>query len=528
MSRSRPESGQFFDRTGESRLIDEYVAMLGDRPPRFVVFEVTGQGGVGKSRFLEQTRGRLAALPDPPLLVRVKLDDEISMTAIAPLLAIRNQLTIDCSLFDSALLTYWFATNQQRQPIGREGASGLAMRTLRAAADPGQDLLPTDFGSLVFTGMPGDDALRLGYEIGEFTQIDMLRDQTGDLFARLPEYLGLDIARRHRNPEERRLVFFYDGYEKQSVGTLADRASWLQRLIVTIHGGLHLIAVRNSLGWNETELRDFVVHVPLGVLPDSECRRMIRRALGDLERDVEDRLVAGSESVPFYLRALIDVFRAEFRQHGAVRVGDLPARPPAVVEHFLDHLSPSAHTVALMLAALQYFDRPLYAHLVRAAGLHTDVIGMSEFVEWFFVEDAGDGLYKTHDLLTAEVRNSSRFAGHVTDALRSAAVNLEVRSKEPPLVGAQGLPQLFNALVEGWQATEGMPQGDAEQLIDTGYNLYDAGYWHGLTAASRHHARRRFASGSSECTVFRCAGESPHSRPGSGDRDAPAARASAR
>ncbi len=480
MTRSRPESGQFFNRTSESGIIDEQVALLGALPARFVVLEVTGQGGVGKSRFLEQTSDRLAARADPPKLLRVKLDDEISMTAIAPLLVIRNQLTIDCYLFDSAVLTYWFAMHQQRQTIGQDGTNSLAVRTLKAEGEVGQDLLPPDFAAMLFSNIARDDALRLGYSGGEFTQIDALREHTGDLFALLPKYLGLDIARRLRNPNERRLVFFYDGYEKQSVRTLAGRAQWLRTFIDAVHSGIHLIAVRDPLGWNATELGDHVVPIPLGELPDAECRRMIRRALGDLERDVEDRLVAGSKSVPFYLRALIDVFRAEFRQHGAVRVGDLPERPPAVVEHFLDHLSPSAYSLALMLAALQYFDEPLYAHLVHSAGLPVDIIGMNDFVEWFFVEDVGAGLYKTHDLLTEEVRDSSRFAHGVTDALRSAAVNLEVRTNEMPSVGAQRLPQLFNALVEGWQGIKGMRSDDAEQLIDIGYNLYDAGYWHGL------------------------------------------------
>ena len=480
VSRSRSESGQFFDRTSESGIIDEHVALLDTRPPRFVVLEITGLGGVGKSRFLEQTRDRLAAEPDPPLLVWVTLDDEGSMTAIAPLLAIRNQLTVDCYLFDTALLTYWVGTNQRRQPIGDDGTNSLTVRTLRADGDPGPEFLPRDFGAQVFAGISIDVVLRRDYTAGEFTKIDVLRDQWHDLYQLLPEYLGLDIARRLRNPDERRLVFLYDGYDKQSVQTLSERAPWLRTLIATMRAGIHLIAVRDRLGWNDVGLRDHVEHVILGQLPDTECRRMIRRALGDLERDVEDKLVSGSGSIPFYLRAMIDVCRAEIHQHGAVHAEDLPASPPAVVEHFLDHLGSSERMLAVMLAALQYFDRSLYEHLVHSTGRPTEVIGMGEFVEWFFVEEVGGGLFKTHDLLTAAVRRSGRIDSRFRDTLRRASVHLDVRTKEPPPVGAERLPQLFRALVEAWQAIDEVGEADAEGLIDTGYNLYDAGYWQGF------------------------------------------------
>ncbi len=480
MTRRRSEAGQFFDRTSESGIIDEHVAALGTGPLRVVVLEITGLGGVGKSRFLEQTRDRLAARPDSPTLVWVSLDDEASMSATAPLLAIRNQLKSDCYLFDTALLTYWVATNQRLRPIGNENHPSLAVQTYRAVGEFGHDFLPLDFGARVFAEISGDIALRRSYDANEFSQIDSLREHPSNLFPRLPEYLGLDIARRFRNPDERRLVLFYDGYEKQSANTLAARAMWLQVLIANMHAGVHLIAVRDRLGWNDPELSGFVEHIALGELPDQECRRMIRRALGNLERDVEDRLVDGSRSLPFYLRALIDVCRAEIHRHGAVRVEDLPTSPPAVVEHFLDHLGRSQQTLAVMLAGLQYFDEQLFGHLVHVAGPQEEAVGMSEFVEWFFVENAGGGLYKTHDLLTAAVRSSVQDDPRAIGVLRSAAVHLDVRTKEPPPVGAERLPQLFHALVEAWQAAELVPETDVVQLIDIGYNLYDSGYWQGL------------------------------------------------
>jgi tetratricopeptide (TPR) repeat protein len=461
-------------------MIDEHVALLRARHPRCVVLEVVGLGGAGKSRFLDETRARLGARPDPPTLVSVSLDDERSTTAIGPLLAIRNQLTIDCFFFDTALLTYWAAMDQPRQPIGKDGANSSAARTLLGGSEIGHDRPAPGFGIRVFAGIPVDDALRLGYGPDEFRQIDALRDRPNDLYARLPDYLGTDIARRQRNPDERRLVIFYDGYDKQSDHTRTKRAPWLRRLITTMHAGVHIIAARKRLGWKESELRHCVDTIFLGALPDPECRRMIRRALGDLERNVEDKLVDVSGSFPFHLRAVIDVCRAEIHRNGAVRIDDLPTTHDDVVERFLDHLSRPQHTLAVMLAALQYFDEPLYGHLIHSAGLPADVIAMNEFVQWFFVEAMDDGLFKTHDLLTDAVRRSARVDPRITRTLRSAATHLDVQTKEPPPVGADRFPQLFHALVEAWQSTEVMPADDVVQLIDIGYHLYDAGQWQGM------------------------------------------------
>jgi tetratricopeptide (TPR) repeat protein len=286
------------------------------------------------------------------------------------------------------------------------------------------------------------------------------------------------VKRRLGHSEESRVVFFYDGYEKQSVRTLAERAPWLRTLIATMHVGIHIIAAQEHLGWSESELRDLIEPIELGKLPDADCRKMIRRELGDLDRKTESRLVEASGSLPFYLRALIDVCRVDIERYGVTRISTLPPSLRAVVDQYLEHLGPPHSTVIPMLAAVQYFDRPLYGHLVHAADLPSDTTRMSDFVEWFFVANLGGGLYKTHDLLTDAARSVQ--TDTTIPTLRNAAAHLYVRTGEPPAIGADHLPQMFRALIEGWQSTSGMSVDDVEQLIDIGYCLYDAGHWRGL------------------------------------------------
>lgn len=475
-----PGTDPFFDRAEESARIDEAVDLLDSAEHQMVVFEVSGIGGIGKTRFLRQTLDRLATRSRSPVaMVWVALDDEASSTSIGPLMAIRGQLRFDCPLFDTAMMRYWAGMDRPGRPdLPAETSSALDL----ARPDPTGAYptpLPADFGRQVFAFLK-PRTRQLGYRPDEFALIDEQRAEPDQLHRRLPELLGTDIARRMQNPAARRVVVCYDGYERQSARTIADHAPWLQRLLLTVDAGVHLIAGREPIGWDDGAFRNRLRSIELGGLPEPECRRMIRRDVGDLDRDVEDHLIRASGKVAFNVRALIHVCREEMHRRGHVRIDRLPAGPPAVADHFLDHLPSGSRTLAQMLAAVQYFDESLFEHVAAQVGPSTGTVAMADFVDWFFVAKVGGGVYKTHDLLTTAVRQGGRVDRRTSDTLRHAARHLAVRTRELPQIGAEWMPQLFHALVEGWQAMEDVPQIETEQLIDIGYHLYDAGHWRGL------------------------------------------------
>ncbi len=475
-----PGTDPFFDRAEESARVDDAVDLLDGAERRMVVFEVFGIGGIGKSRFLRQTLDRLATRSRRPVaMVWVALDDEASSTPVGPLTAIRGQLTFDCPLFDTAMVRYWAGMDRPGLPdLPADSSSALDL----ARPDPTDAHpipLPADFGRQVFDSLK-PRTRQLGYRSDEFALIDEQRAEPDQLHRRLPELLGTDIARRMRNPAARRVVVCYDGYERQSANTIADHAPWLQRLLLTVDAGVHLIAGRERLGWEGGQFGDRLRSIELRGLPEAECRRMIRRDLGDLDREVEDHLIQASGNVAFNVRALIHVCREEMHRRGHVRIDRLPAGPPAVVDHFLDHLPSGSRTLAQMLAAVQYFDESLFEYVAGEIGPSTGTMAMADFADWFFVAEVGGGVYKTHDLLTTAVRQAGRVDRRTSDTLRHAARHLVVRTRELPQIGAEWMPQLFHALVEGWQAMEDVPQTDTEQLIDIGYQLYDAGQWRGL------------------------------------------------
>ena len=448
---------EFLNRIDEFRIICEHIGLLDADPSYLKVLEIVGLGGVGKTRLLSEFRQRLDSTDKRSQLIWVSLESEAAATAAGPLRVIRNQLGFDCLLFDSALLTYWTATGQPFQSVGGRGKGvSLAMRSAELGGALAGIPLPLTFAADLFAGLDRMAVRRRRYKRVEFEAIDELRDRPAELYARLPHYLGEDVQRR-LDHTKRRFVFFYDAYEKQASNTVLEHAPWLREFIATLDAGIHLISTRDPLGWDEAEWGQVLQVLVLGALPEAECLKMVRDELGELDEDIEDRLVTASHRIPFFLQACIDVCRSQIEDHGVVRAVDLPSSPAASVEHLLDHLERPERMLAVVLACVQYFDEPLYTHLVRALNLPVTIVDIDEFVEWFFVNSAEHGLFKTHDLLTEAVRESTLYESVKIHALQSATEQLGLRSKPPSAEDPDRCLLLFHALVAAWQSTEPVP-----------------------------------------------------------------------
>jgi hypothetical protein len=109
------ESPPFQDRQAQLHQITGHVEALHEDPRHFKVLEVLGLGGMGKTSLLEELWTRALEARSPDHLLWVSLEGEGSTNATGPLLAMRDQLAIECLLFDTALLAYWNATGQPLQ-----------------------------------------------------------------------------------------------------------------------------------------------------------------------------------------------------------------------------------------------------------------------------------------------------------------------------------------------------------------------------------------------------------------------------
>ncbi|HEX8102590.1 MAG TPA: hypothetical protein VF533_08265 [Solirubrobacteraceae bacterium] len=469
----------FLNRYEELRLVGSHVDLLRADPTHFKVFEVIGLGGVGKTRLLQEMRRRTAELSPTGHLIWVALEAEAFATETGPLRAIREQLPFDCLLFDTALLTYWNSTGQpfQVSPASRV-AQSLIFKSVEAGGGVAGIPLPLTFAADVWRSIGRHMTKRRHYQQQDFEAIDELRLDPSAIRARLPHWLGVDIRRR-LDLNAQTLVVFYDGYDKQSPATLSANAPWLRELTGTVDRGVHVIAARERLRWNEADWGSIVQTVIVDDLPEPEARDMIRSRLGVLAPELERRLLDASNRIPFFLEAAIDAYDIQSQGAGPPALDALPSSPRTAVSHLIDHLPEGQRSVAIALATVQTFDAGLYRHLVRALNLPISVLELEDCLAWFFVEPVSPGLHKTHDLLTAFVRASPVEAGDREASLVAATTYLLTRSADNRDQADAILP-ILRGLIAGWRSVATMPIGSTEALLDVGYRLHDLGYWQEL------------------------------------------------
>lgn len=471
----------FLDRRDQLRLVQSHLDLMNNDPAHFRVFEIIGLGGVGKTRLLNEVRRHARDQQGIKEVLWVGLEAEASNTETGPLRALRDQLSFDCLLFDTAILTYGAA-------VGQPAASGASRGVVRSVAYRSVELagpaalgipLPVTFAADIYRFVSRRVGMTRRYGRNEFEAIDDLRRQPNELRKRLPHYFGLDIQRR-LTASRRGIIIFFDGYENQAATTLLKRSPWLREFVGTLSRGIHVVSTREPLGWTPADWDDVTQTVIIGELPEPESRRMTRDRLGEVPAAIEELLLRGSRQIPFFLEAGIDAYELEDNS-SLQRPG--PAPPVSrdfFVKHLVDHLERPHQDIAVALASVQVFDRGLYEYLIQALHIPISVLQFDEFLEWFFVAPLGDGMFKTHDILTEFVRQSSDYTPARNAALAAATRHLSAVCMGSDLSGQDSYLRILHALLSGWLTVESMPVKSTEALIDAAFRLHDAGYWNEL------------------------------------------------
>lgn len=476
------EPPRFLDRQEQLDLIASHADALRADPAYLRVLAVLGFGGMGKTSLLEAVRSDQLAAHPRDQLVWVSLEGEGSTNSTGPLLALRDQLDNECLLFDTALLAYWNAMGQPLQ-LGRSGrlANSLVVKSLELGGGAAGFILPLGFGITVFESLKRLAVKRYRYEPDEFEEIEQLHRQPRVLLERLPYYLGVDL-KRSLESTGRCFLAFYDAYDRQKPSTREASAPWMRLFIGTIARGVHIISTREPLRWDSAGWSDVVTPVPVEALPEEHARAMVSARLGDLQPDISDRLVSAARSVPFLLDTVIAGYAELAKGGGSLRVDSLPSSPDTAVRQLLAHLPEPQRELATALATSQVFDEELFRSVVSALNVQVSYQSFRGFVDWYFVEPLASGLYKTHDLLTAFVRESASEERLRVAALDAATTHLLERCHGEDGPNPDRVLPILRAVIAGWYSTPGMQTRSVETLVDVGFALYDAGYWNELAS----------------------------------------------
>jgi len=479
----RQPNGLFRNREGQLAQIGAQIETLAEDAEHLKVLEVVGVGGAGKSRLLRHVRE--SSEEGPGQVVSVSLEEEGSTTETGPLIEIRDQLGVDCLLFDTALLAFGRASGQQFPKAQSNGlANSIVVQALETVNSAGAflPLLPLGFGIELFLRLKESGVKLMRYTPEQFEDIDSFGNESGPIRERLPHWLGLDL--KQSSDSTKQLIAFYDSYDRQSQQTKREKALWLREFIATLDFGVHLISTRDELRWDPQEWGSTVETVRVEELPEEEAEKMVESALGRVPSAHQDHILKASGRLPFFLNAMIEVY-ANARERGDVDVAGLPSSPNGAVERLLGHLTFDEQELALALATVQVFDEGIFAELVDRLNLDGSLLRFENFLNWFFVEEISPegvdlALYKTHDLLTAYVRDADQHAAARRRCLEAATQALLVRCGDGARKQANSVLLALRTVIAGWESVERMPEPSAETLIDAIYLLYDAGHWNAL------------------------------------------------
>jgi hypothetical protein len=491
--RHRRESA-FVNRDTQLSMVRTQAALLGLDPGHFALFEILGLGGIGKSRLLREVRREIVADGGRIHLAWVSLDADAGTTETTALEVLRAQMPGDRLLFDAALARYRQATGQP--PPSR--SPGMASRSGDLALSQVGMPLKIDFAAELFRRSRKAVKRTLRYDSEEFAEIDEMRDQPGELRQRLPGYLATDLR---RDPREPRIAIFYDAYEKQPESVLDQGAPWLRTFLLELDRGLHVVTSRTPLPWDGTDLDRSRQVLHLGELPIDDARRFVFNRLGEIDPVLEDRLLAATRRIPFFLEATVEVCEGQIDADGAIDLDQIPIDPEGAVARFLDHLPNEDRALAIAASAVRVFDRGIFGALLATLGRSPSELAFEDFTDSFFVLALGDGFFATHDLLTDHVLalRPKRDRRIIEAALVAATAHVEQRAMSGEDLSA--VLRLYQALLDGW-ATLDVPDRSVAQLVDVGYCLYDAGRWQDLASLEVKNPRRGRDGGSAVVVSF--------------------------
>lgn len=457
------------------------------------VIPLIGPGGSGKSRILAKVKSEAVDMGFK--VVQVSLETEASMSCVAPLKAMRDQLSFDCFMFDVALLRYWSSSGQILQLDKKSSFSNsISVKALENFGSlMGIASLPISFAIDVFSISKSEFLKANMYSKEEFENIDAIRGDSIELLDRLPYFLALDIERNSDIFPQKRL-FLYDSYEKQHRSTQSKRSPWLREFIGSMDDSIHIISSREKINWPKSEWANDITQPVrlLPTLPEVDAIELFRETCNP-STELIPTLLEISRCVPFYIEVLINNYLSLMDEATSISVDHLPSTSESAVLRLISHYNEPYQKIIIILGVIQYFDKALLNALIRQLNLPIDMFQADEICKSFFIEwvDEKQGLLKTHDLFTDLVRSCSDFDNYAIEALHSAATVMYQRV-EIEKVGLHELMIFFGICRGG----EGRPKSIefTESMIDFGYVLYDHGYWSNLSEQLGEFSNNRYAS----------------------------------
>ncbi|KQC34870.1 ATP-binding protein [Frankia sp. ACN1ag] len=411
---------EFVDREPLLRAFEEEIGRVRDAlagrasSPR--VLNVTGVGGIGKSRLLRELRvrapegWRTASLDLQVPAMRQQED------ALAVLRAELGGQGVRFDRFDLAYAVLWqrihphLRISRETLPFVEE--SGILTEIVDSVA--GLPVFGTALGLLKAAEKVTGDARR---------RSRIRHDETLSSLDDLPNAEVVDavtflFAEDLRAASQRRpYVLTIDTYEalvpeptRSGRTQLAD--VWLRDLIAQLDRGLVVIAGREPLRWDvyDADWRGLIRTRSIDGLP-MEARLALLGSSGIAEEGERRRLAVASAGLPFYLHLAVDTGGAGAEDDSGAeddaagpRLARAAATQREILQRFLQHVGPDEVRTLEILGVARIFDLEIFRALTAALQLPGHVTAWESISSYSFVYPAGAQL-RFHQLMTEALRD---------------------------------------------------------------------------------------------------------------------------
>ncbi|GLW98884.1 AAA family ATPase [Microtetraspora sp. NBRC 16547] len=378
---------RFVNREDQRAIFDEELGKIGHGPR---VLNVTGVGGIGKSRLLREFEQRAQ---DTCMVATLDLQVPAHRQQEDALAVLRMQLGRQGVRFDRYDIAYAVLWQRLHPHLGltrRElpfvESSEVLTEVLDTAA--GVPVFATAVG-LVKLLDRGADArkrrrhLRTDETLGQLDQLPGadLVDAVTYLFAE-----DLRVGRKGRP-----YLVVIDAYD--ALGQAASDV-WLRDLVAQLDRGLVVVASREPLLWQQyaSDWGDIIRELPLEGLP-MEARMELLTDGGVTDPHMREVIAQASIGVPFYLHLAVD---SESKRQVVSQ--------DEIMQRFLQHVDPDERRYLELLGIARTFDFELFNRLAQAFHLPAGQIAWERLTSYSFVYPAPEDRYQLHQLMASVLR----------------------------------------------------------------------------------------------------------------------------
>ncbi|HEU5156760.1 MAG TPA: ATP-binding protein [Streptosporangiaceae bacterium] len=442
---------RFVDRETMLAAFEEELSRVGSGPR---VLNVTGVGGIGKSRLLREfaeRAGKRCRVASLDLQIPAHRQQEDALAVLRFQLGERD---VRFDRFDIAYAVQW----QRLHPHLRISRSDLPFaehsEVLTEAIDSTAGV-PV-FGTAVHL-------LRL-LEKAASSQRRRRRIKIDETLRQLDELPGADLvdAVTYLFAEDLReattdkpYVILIDAYE--ALGRSATAGVWLRDLVAQLDRGLVVLASREPLGWEsyDSEWSRVIRTVAIDGLP-MPARLELLAESGVAVPDERQAIAHASAGVPFYLHLAVDTGR----RTGAVSTEE-------ILQRFLQHVGAEQIRFLELLSVARMFDFGIFQAVARAFQLPGHRMAWESLTSFSFIYPAGRDLFQQHQLMAAALRErlSEELARDVHRVLRTEWDNRTDSG------AGDGVAALREATFHGLQAAD----ISSEELLERADRIKAAG-----------------------------------------------------